>query len=347
MTAPALPPEQALRLPDDVVDAAVTWSVKIDHSPSTQTTRQAFAQWLQADPLHALAWSRIGSVRSDLARLPARLALDTLQAAELQREPARGSRPGGRRQLLKLFSLAGATAGLGWVLHEQAPWQRLQASTFTAVGEQKTLHLADGTVMMLNTDSAVSTDLDGALRLVVLRRGEIRVSTGADAGATARGAAARRPFWVHTPFGRLQALGTRFVVRLDPGRARVAVQEGAVALYPARPGANDGGPALVHAGESRWLSNTGSAAAQDPGFEADAWVDGVVAGRNIRLDDWLAQLSRYRSGHVSCDPRVAGLRVSGVFHLRDTDQALRFLASTQPVSVIYRTRWWVTVGPRP
>jgi transmembrane sensor len=42
---------------------------------------------------------------------------------------------------------------------------------------------------------------------------------------------------------------------------------------------------------------------------------------------------------------VADLRVSGIYHVRDTDQALRFLAQTQPVRVTYHTRFWVVVEP--
>ncbi|MFT4193241.1 MAG: iron dicitrate transport regulator FecR, partial [Ottowia sp.] len=59
-----------------------------------------------------------------------------------------------------------------------------------------------------------------------------------------------------------------------------------------------------------------------------------------------AEMARYRPGRIVCDPRVADLRVSGLFHIRDTDQALQFLIQTQPVSVTYLTRWWVMVGPR-
>ncbi|MGT2491756.1 hypothetical protein ACU4GD_17580 [Cupriavidus basilensis] len=58
----------------------------------------------------------------------------------------------------------------------------------------------------------------------------------------------------------------------------------------------------------------------------------------MRLADVLAELARYRTGRIVCDPRVADLRISGAYHLRDTDQTLRFLAQSQPVAVVYRTR---------
>jgi len=63
----------------------------------------------------------------------------------------------------------------------------------------------------------------------------------------------------------------------------------------------------------------------------------------MRLEDFTAELARYRSGVVRCDPAVADLRVSGVFSLRDTDRALENLTRGLPVDVVYRTRYWVTL----
>lgn len=319
-------------LPDSVVDAAIRWSVKIDFNRAAPETLAAFQQWLAADPLHEQAWERVASLRGDFAQLPPQLAMSALQAVDARRR-ARGD---GRRQAMKLLSLAGIALFAGWTARDHAPWQRLIADASTATGEQKTLRLADGTVVVLNTDSAVSADLAGERRLITLHRGEILVTTGPDDAA-----AARRPFWVRTPFGAMQALGTRFVVRLGDGRARVSVQEGAVALHPA-----DGGErVVVGAGESRWLAHAGTAVAGDPGFVDDGWADGVISARDMRLADLVAELARYRSGHLGCDSRVAELRVSGVFHVKDTDRALHFLVQTLPVSLSWRTRYWVSVGP--
>ncbi|MBW7901770.1 MAG: FecR domain-containing protein [Rhodocyclaceae bacterium] len=329
MSAPAT---AGASLPDGVVDAAIRWSVKIDFNRAAPETLAAFQQWLAADPLHRQAWERVGSLRGDFAKLPSRLAMSTLQAVDSRRR----TDGAGRRQAMKLLSLAGIALFAGWTARDHAPWQRLVADASTATGEQKTLRLADGTVVVLNTDSAVSADLAGERRLITLHRGEIMIATGPDDEA-----AARRPFWVRTPFGAMQALGTRFVVRLDDGRARVSVQEGAVELHPA----SGNGGAIVRAGESRWLADNGSEIAETHGFAEGAWVDGVISAQDMRLGDLIAELARYRSGRLGCDPRVADLPVSGTFHLRNTEQALHFLAQTLPIRLTYRTRYWVNVGP--
>lgn len=315
-------------LPQRVVDEAIAWAVKLDFSTPTPRARAAFERWLQAAPVHASAWERVQSLGGDFAGVPPALALGTLHAAEAQRQR--------RRQGLRLLGLAGMAVAAGWTVREHAPWQRLLADASTGVGEQRTLRLDDGTTVVLNTDTALSSALSPELRTLRLHRGEILVTTGADAGAPAR-----RPFWVQTPFGALQALGTRFVARLEPGRARISVQEGAVQMHPAE----DTAFRMASAGDAWWLGVTGARPAPPLGFDADGWADGVVAGQDMRLADLLAELERYRHGRIVCDERVAGLRVSGVYHVRDTDRALQFLLQTQPVEVVYRTRLWVSVGP--
>jgi len=319
-------------LPDAIVDAAIGWSVKLDHGEPTAAARAAFERWLGADPQHGQAWDRVAAMRGDLKRVPPRLALDTLQSVE----SARRVRSTGRRKLLRGLGLGLVGLVSIGAIREYAPWQRLVADVSTGVGERRTVTLSDGTRLALNTDTAVSTDLSGDRRLVVLRRGEVLITTGADAGA--RG---HREFWVETPAGRLRAVGTRFVVRLDGARTFVGVTEGAVDLHPAR-----GGPVVrVAAGAQRWLDRDGTAPAEPRGFDDDAFADGVVAGRDMRLGDLVDELARHRHGRLVCDPRVADLRVSGVFHLDDTDRALEFIARTNPVAVTRRTRFWVTVVP--
>lgn len=329
-------PETPIPIPARVVDQAIHWMVKLDFGEASATTRKAFAQWRDANPLHALAWQRVQALRTDFSGMPPALALLTLQAADARRGV------GGlkRRQALKVLALAGISVVTAASVRELAPWQGLVADASTATGEQRTMRLADGSTIVLNTDTAINTALGAERRLVTLRRGEILVTTGHDDGFAA-GSAAVRPFWVQTPFGSLRALGTRFVVRIEDERARVTVREGAVELHPAAGGATD----VARAGTTWWLAKAGSMPATAQPFEADGWADGVIAGKDMRLADVLAELSRYRTGHIACDPRVADLRISGAYHVRDTDRVLRFLMQAQPIAVAYRTRFWVSVGP--
>ncbi|HNR11604.1 MAG TPA: hypothetical protein PKN72_10460 [Nitrosomonas europaea] len=82
-------------------------------------------------------------------------------------------------------------------------------------------------------------------------------------------------------------------------------------------------------------------------ISATAWTRGLLVAERMRLEDFLAELGRYRSGVLRCDPAVRDLIVSGVYSLDDTDQSLRLLAQALPVQVQTVTRWWTIVGPRP
>ncbi|MGY1488241.1 FecR domain-containing protein [Methylobacillus pratensis] len=321
-------------LPETVVDAAITWSVRLNYNQASKETRRQFQDWLQADPVHAIAWERINSLHQPFAEAGASssLVLSALEQADRKRQQHLLK----RRKTIQLLSVGTFALGTGWGIRAYTPWQRLVADASTRIGEQHTRQLADGTTLILNTDTAVRIDLAGENRIIMLLRGEIMVTTGADAGSVGK-----RPFLVYTPFGKLEALGTRFIVRLTADAALITVQEHAVALYPA-PGPSH----VVRAGESQWLRDDGTVPFAPQGLDTGSWTDGVISGKNIRLADLLAELARYRHGHLHCDDQVAELRVSGLFHVKDTDQALQFLAQTQPITITYRTRFWVSVGPR-
>lgn len=339
-SAPQIP---AATVPEPVVQAAIDWAIRLQYNQASDRQRTSFNQWLQAHELHRIAWERVSGMhglREPLAGLPPVLVRDTLETVQQQREQQHNSR---RRQVLKMLSLSSLAVGSAWLAKQHTPWQRVLADASTGIGEQQQLRLDDGTALTLNTDSAISLDFNATERLIRLYRGEILIRTGAD-GAPAT----QRPFWVETPQGRLQALGTRFTVRLDEAqaRARVSVQAGAVALHPAQsPATAAQTAAIVEPGQSRWLYRDGSEPAGPLPFAADDWAQGVIAGQNMRIGDLLAEVARYRHGRIVCDPAVADLRVSGLFHTQDTDKALQFLEQTQPIRLVWRTRWWVQVVP--
>ena len=64
----------------------------------------------------------------------------------------------------------------------------------------------------------------------------------------------------------------------------------------------------------------------------------------MRLDEFVTELARYRSGWIRIDPAVARYRITGVFNTADTDQALRALTNSFPLKITYRSRYWVTIS---
>ncbi len=236
-----------------------------------------------------------------------------------------------------------AVAPASWLVWSAADQRGWGADLRTATGERRTEHLADGSRLLLDTASAVDIRFDGALRLLTLRQGAISIETAADT------ATPRRPFVVDTAHGRLRALGTRFTVRQEGGRAdggpvRLAVTEGAVEVT-LRGAAH---PALVVQAGQQTVLRAGEVTAPQPlQPEVTAWTHGMLMADAMPLAAFCAELSRYRPGLLQCAPEVRALRVSGSFPLGDTDRTLTMLASTYPVDVQTRMRgYWITVVAR-
>jgi transmembrane sensor len=312
-----------------VLDQAADWLMQLSTGTATDAERVACEQWRRSDPEHARAWARAELLLNKLGGLPAALAMPALD------RPANAGR---RAALAKLAALAAVLpAGwLAWRLAGEQPWR---ADHRTAIGQRRNLQLADGSRVTLNTATAIDVQFDARHRLIRLRDGEILIETARDT------APQRRRFLVDTEQGRLEALGTRFTVRQEDGRTRVAVFEGAVRIEPRRASERDA--FIVHAGHKTSFSDRSGATALPVDESAAAWTQGMLLADKMRAADFTAELSRYRDGIVHCDPAIADLRISGAFPIADTERALAMLVSTYPVAVKTRLRgYWVTLTPR-
>ncbi len=160
--------------PDDaiaqhVLAQAASWLMLMQEGPLLPAQQLELERWRLASDEHERAWKRAQRLLSRLGSLPPTLARHTLQ------------RPPDRRAVLRGLVLLMGAAPLGW-------WGwRSQAGRFasdyhTAVGERRHARLADGTQIILNTDSALQLLFDSAQRLLHLRRGEVYIVTAATHG---------------------------------------------------------------------------------------------------------------------------------------------------------------------
>lgn len=306
----------------NVLEQAARWFALLGAADVSAEQRQAWQRWMDAAPEHREAWRRVENIHQHMQSLPsaARIAL--------------GGMPK-RRSAMKMLLLLTAGAGLGAAMarREQAGeyLAALRAAHSTPVGAIAALPMPDRTQAWLNTDSAADLAYDDRQRLIVLHRGEILLHSGTDSQAPAR------PLVVEARGVRLRALGTRFSVRLDGVAVRLAVYDGAVEIN---------GGAVVPAGSQAEIVD-GQVGVMTPSQEEDAaWSRKLLIATQMRLDEFLQQLGRYRRGHLGCDPSVAAVRLVGSFPLDDTEQALDLLQSVLPVRVERVLPWWVTVKPR-
>ena len=303
----------------EVLEAAATWYVNLSAAPACEQERKAWRNWLAEDARHAEAWTQVEQLQQRLALLSPELALPTLADVRAKRRAV--------NKVLGLLLMAGAT---GASLQTLEPLSSRLARYRTAKGERRELQLADGSQLILNTDSAVDVHYGSSLREIQLHRGELLLQTAKDP--------ANRPLLVHTPEGSVRALGTRFSVYSHHGRSEVKVFEHAVELRPASTPAT---LQRVEAGQQSGFDPRHLLPVTPLADASDAWTHGMLMAVDWPLQRLLGELGRYRRGYLTCADSVAGLKVTGAFRLDDTDTVLENLATALPVRVRYLTRYCV------
>ncbi|MDR6715348.1 transmembrane sensor [Pseudomonas hunanensis] len=301
-----------------ILEAAASWHVELRCTPD-EATRAAHQSWLLSDPRHLQAWQRLARLQDKFEQVAPGIARPTLSSARAK-----------RREVLKLMSLLLAAGGAGSLAWTGGGLPRLLADQRTAVGEHRSLRLADGSRLHLNTATAVDVRYDDRVRSLNLLSGEILVETARDGLS--------RPFVVHTAQGSIRALGTRFIVRSDADSSWVCVLEHAVEV-------RNQSLALsrVEAGQQLRFRADQLGMAQAVGAAPDAWTQDMLVVNDWRLADLVSELQRYRPGHLGCAADVGELRLSGAFHLGNTDTILENLATTLPIRIRHFSRFWTRV----
>ncbi|MBW7902138.1 MAG: FecR domain-containing protein [Rhodocyclaceae bacterium] len=313
----------------EAIRAAAAWYARQYSGSFGDDERTAWQAWLEASDLHRRAWLQVEGVRASLSGLPGHLAGPALRGVSAR-----------RREALRILAVLAAAAPLAWFGHRALSAQGYGADLRTAVGERRPFQLADGSSLMLDTDSALDVAFDPRQRLLRLRRGRIMVTTAYDPLATLDTPC--RPFLVETAHGLCEALGTRFTVRTDGNRTQVAVLDDTVRIAP---NAHPERPVLVDAGRQVAFDDAGIGAVESAATSAGTWAGGSLVAVDMPLADLLAEIARYRRGVLRCAPAVAGLLVSGAFPLDDTERALKLLTDTFPLRSVSHTRYWVEIVP--
>ena len=184
--------------------------------------------------------------------------------------------------------------------------------------------------MQLNTRSGLDITRVGQPLQLNLREGEVMIDS--------LGSAPSFQLQLRCAWGRCDAAQARFSVREHEGYSQVSVAQGALLLHAAGQGYQ------ARAGETLRLSQSGIAAAS-LALDPLAWSQGMLVADNLSLGRFIAELGRYRSGVLGCDPSIANLRLSGVFQLAEPDTLLADLPRILPVRLVSRTRWWLRVVP--
>lgn len=307
---------------------AMEWLVMSWSGENPATFEQALKLWRNQSSEHERAWQYLLKMNQRISALPEQAASQSLRSADSA---------GSRRHLLQWLAFGFLMAGVAPFAWKSRVLQHQVADLGTGVGENDTHTLPDGSQLILNTSTAMNLDYQRQDRHLHLVSGEFLLQANGTVGS----------HWsdtthVTTDDGMLQFSEGIFSVRRTRGYTEVAVKKGALL-------------ALSHAGETIELATGQAGAFSESGILAAypsrasdmafSWVHGHLVVEQMRLDDFLEEIRRYRLGVIRLHPDLEHYRLTGRFNLRDTDQVLNLLAEVLPVNVDFVSSYWVNIKP--
>ncbi|MET0280190.1 MAG: FecR domain-containing protein [Steroidobacteraceae bacterium] len=300
-----------VEFPDVAVlrEQAATWIVRRERGLSASEQAE-FQRWC-ASPANVRILRQLGALYEEMDALQT-LSIDLPEAAASSTPALHRWRPAIAAGLAAALVLAGVGIHRKFESTSSAVAAPAPLAFTTAMGEHRSLPLADGSLLAMNTDSRVEVQplTGGPSRELKLVRGEAHFTVAHDAA---------RPFRVRAGGQIIQAVGTAFDVRLHGGgEIEVVVTEGRVKLIPRHPAAEH-----LERGQSLLIARDGSARVSTLDNDALgsrlAWRNGMVVFDGQTLADALEEFARYTPTRFEIDdPQLRQLRVGGYFPAGDT-----------------------------
>lgn len=379
------------KLNAQILDEASEWFVDFEAGDVDAGGREAFSSWLRTSPEHVRAYLQISAFWQDATllnkagRLDAELlarALEEVNVVPLEfakrattdgvsgntvtREDHGdpGDEGGSQQSSLRRFgarSMLAAAASVAALAIGVAMWvQKAHAPTYTTeIGEQRSIVLADGSTVELNSRSRLRVRFTEAQRTVELLEGQALFQVAKNPA---------RPFVVRSGSTSVRAVGTRFDVYRKTGRTVVTVVEGRVAVSTARAqgtrrdaqlgldrirGGSASPPAQTSSGTDVRPSSAGADILLAAGEQltatpeavtmpqpanlamATAWTQRKLAFESAPLSEVIEEFNRYNTRPILIeDAQLKEVRVTGEFPSTDADRIIAFLRQRFGVAVI-------------
>jgi transmembrane sensor len=285
---------------------AAAWVARLRGPERDAATEAAFRRWLESDPAHAAAFDRATDIWQAIGGA----------AAMTPRKPAVSR----RTPVLAGLAAAVVLGGLGGAYALRDP------SYATHVGEQRSVRLADGSRIALNTDTKVVVRYSEGRRDIRLVRGEAQFDVAKNPN---------RPFVVTAEGQQVRALGTSFIVRDDGKAVAVTLLEGKVSVTPVKASPATKVVTLVP-GQRLRTSLAAAAIVDRPKLEAvTAWRSGEILLDDTTLAQAVSELNRYSERPLALENEAIGaLRISGIFRSGESEAFARTISAQYQLAVI-------------
>ncbi|MGU3575356.1 FecR family protein [Brucellaceae bacterium C25G] len=305
-----------------IKNEALDWFLRLQDDDTAETIH-AFESWLKDDPAHQKAYSQLEA----LYRMPA-LRKATLSDTRMRNTHVQGApvkRRNHKRQKMFAFVAASCAMLLIFTLQFNNLWVWWQADFQTAYGEQQIVNLPDGSVVLLNSGTAIALDFTDQERRINLLKGEAFFDVEHNK---------KRPFSVHGQYLNVRVTGTAFSVSTDKQKDYVVLEQGSVDVWASH---NQKTLTQLTSGEAIAASGDTLSPISKANLTLDlAWKNGRIIFHDRPFSEALDNLKRYYSGTVLmvADSEKLPL-VSGNYRIDEPEAAIRTLATASGIKVTY------------
>lgn len=335
-----------------VYEEACEWLVHFragDADDDIEARRQ-LDEWLRRSPEHVRAYLEVSTIWEEIpfhdaerkldaeAHIARALAEKNIYPLDITGDVTRditgdvtGSTPEPARNRKTRWPLALAASAV--FLIAASTWFITQRDTYsTAVGEQRSIRLEDGSSVELNARSRVRVRFTARERSVDLLEGQALFNVAKDK---------TRPFVVSSDDLRVRAVGTQFDVNRRRAATTVTVIEGRVGVdslrvrSPANTADSPAGPVFLDAGQQLTVTPTAIAPSKRANIAAaTAWTQQRLVFDSAPLAEVAEEFNRYNPRPIVIeDQTLESFGVIGVFSSTDPASLLTFLRAQPEIEV--------------
>ena len=299
---------------------AADWFARL-RAPDGDVDREAYRAWRAADRRHADAYDRL-AMRWEQSAFLTNTTLGRGRDLDRIRDGARRTKIAIAASGAALLLVAVGGYGIYQGGIASRPPATPQIVTIASrIGEIKTVSLADGSRITLDTGSSVRASLSASGRTAWLDVGRARFDvTNNSAG----------PFTVFAHGVRTAANATIFDVAIGRRGVTIGLLRGSAEISP---------PGRAIAGSARKFLQPGQEISVPPSGTITApveiahgrlqWIGGMLAFDKTPLADAVAQMNRYNQRQIALSNSAVGqLQLSGAFHGSDADGFVRAIVAT-------------------
>jgi transmembrane sensor len=288
-------------------DMAARWHARAMIRQLSPEEEQRLDDWLAQDVRHRIAYAEAAAAGYALQQVA--------PGVVIEKRAARSWPVWIAAALAPILLLVAVT----WSPHA---WQNWRSDVHTTAGALRVEHLPDGSVLQLDTDTAVSLSFTSGRRDVELLRGSLVVEVARDPV---------HPFRVLCAGIEARAVGTHFVVARGATEVEVGVSDGVVAVR-----ANEHSePTLIEAGQrARVDQRTGAIRSEPLPATSYGWTRGVLTFDRVPLEQAVAEIARYLPERVVFRAaKHAAAPITATFPVDQPDAALLAVARTNGLTI--------------